>query len=243
MSTLQDTVNFVTQDYLNRSDITAVTQNAALKAFRLICSKVPFDELQALSAELPLVTGQDTYDLNTLVPPLLGIVDIRLNINNGQLFRRLRRSASRLYDSLGVITQGPPATYARSAARTIQINPPPDTGTYSMRLRYWTRPAEAAPITNTVLPWPMEWDELHNWETAWRVLNLLGQEDRAQLLVQQVFPPKAPTGGAPKRWLSQDVGIIPRLWNELLSTTSQKENVDEEFSINPLVRPYSIGNY
>jgi len=52
-----------------------------------------------------------------------------------------------------------------------------------------------------------------------------------------------PRQAEPKRRIQQEVGIIPRLWNELLKTVSQRENIDEDFGINPLIRPYTAGRH
>lgn len=234
-TTIVDVANFVTVDYLNRSDIQAVAQKSALKVYRMICAKIPFDQLTQVTSEIPLTSGVDKYDLSTLVPPILGIIDIRLTINSTTK-RRLRRSNPRLYDALSVVTVGQPATYARTAAQQIQFSPPPDSNNYTFRIRYWTRPTEHATPELTVLSTPLEWDSLFEWETAWWVLNATGQEQRASLLIQ---PMSLPRQSAPKKQPAMEIGIIPRLWNELLTTTSQKENVDEDFSVNPVMRSYS----
>lgn len=238
-SAISDIASWVTGDYLKRSDITTETQNAANQVYRITTAKVPFEQLVNLSAEIPLVVGQDTYDLSQLVPPLLGITDIRLTLGPGQR-RRLRRSSGRMYDSLSIITNSRPSTYARSGAQTIQLNPPPDQATYTMRVRYWSRPPEDTVSSNgastTVLSTPLEWDALFKWETAWWVLNELGQEQRAMQLVQPMMMPRQQS---PKKQPMLEIGIIPRLWNELLTTISQKENVDEDFSVNPVIRAYT----
>lgn len=234
---ISDIAAWVTGKYLKRTDVSVDAQQAALQMYRVICAKIPFDSLTAISPEIPLVQGQDTYDLSVLVPPLLGIISIRLTINSTTR-RRLRRSSARLYDSLSIIQNGQPSTYARTAGSQIQINPPPDSNNYSIRVRYWTRPPEVAAPNglNTVLGTPLEWDPLFQWETAWWMLNEIGQEERAASLVQPMMMPRQ---SSPKKQTMMEIGIIPRLWNELLTTVSQKENVDEDFSVNPVMRPYS----
>lgn len=232
---ISDVATWVTSDYLSRGDITTIAQNSAIRVYRTITGKVPFDQTTAITQEIPLVTGNDTYDLTQLVPPLLGIIDIRLTINS-TIRRRLRRSNARLYDSLSIIQNGLPATYARTTNGQIQLNPPPNSNTYSMRIRYWTRPTEASAFASTVLQTPLEWNELFEWETAYRVLNEIGQEDRAMKLMQ---PMAMPRQASPKKQPNMEIGIIPRLWNELLLTSSQRENVDEDFSVNPVMRAYS----
>lgn len=234
-TSIADVATWVTSDYLKRSDITTEAQNAAIMVYRLLTLKVPFEQLYNLTPELPLSQGVDNYDLSELVPPLAGIVDIRMTVNQTQR-RRWRRSSSRLYDSLSIINNGQPSTYARTSAQQIQINPPPDTGTYTMRIRYWSRAPEDSTTANTVLATPIEWDALFKWETAWWVLNEIGQETRASQLVQPMMMPRQ---ASPKKQKMLEIGIIPRLWNELLTTISEKENVDEDFSVNPVMRAYS----
>lgn len=85
---------------------------------------------------------------------------------------------------------------------------------------------------------PEEWDELIRWETLYRVYIALDQIDKAQALVTPQGLPRQQ--GSPKKIRVFETGIIPRLWNDLLETVSQKENVDEDFSINPVIRPYSL---
>lgn len=241
---ISDIANWVIGDYLNRTDLLNVAENAALYFYRIMCAKVPFEELHTVSQELNMQAGVPTYDLSQLVPPLVGIVNIRVTLNPAGAAlagtrRRLRRSSSRLYDSLSYSVNGRPSTYARTAGLQIQISPPPDQA-YQFRVRYWTRPAEAPTPSNTVLVTPLEWDELLRWETAWRVLNMIGQEQRAATLIApEPYPRQRP---GPKKLLMMGQGIIPRLWNELLSTHSQKENVDEDFNINPVIRPYSVAS-
>lgn len=234
MSTIADIASWVTTDYLKRGDITTAAQNAALYFYKVLCFNVPFDELMATSAEIPTVANQDTYDLSVLIPPLKSIGDIRITFDSSTK-RRLRRSHARVYDALSFSTSSKPATYARYGL-SIQLNPPPDSASYTFRVRYWQKPVIANPIQNTTIATPDEWDELLRWETAYRVLNFIGQEQRAALLVQ---PAQMPRQASPKRQKMLETGIIPRLWNELLSTVSQKENVDEDFGINPVVRAYS----
>lgn len=233
-ATIADIATWVTTTMLKREDLTAVAQDAALSFYKVLCFKVPFDELMVISAEIPTVASQDTYDLNALIPPLKAISDVRITFDS-QTKRRLRRSHSRVYDALSISAPTKPATYARFGL-SIQMNPPPDSSAYTFRIRYWSIPTIAAPPETTVLAIPDEWNELMRWETYWRVLNSIGQEQKAAMLVQPVAMPRQ---ASPKRQLMFEVGILPRLWNELLSTVSQKENVDEDFGINPVVRAYS----
>lgn len=232
--TINDIANWVATTALKRNDVIQMAQESALNFYRLLCFNVPFDELMTISSEIPVVASQDIYDLSVLVPALKSISDIRITFNSSTK-RRLRRSHARVYDALSFSQPSKPATYARWGLK-IQINPPPDSSSYTLRYRYWTKPTIATEPFNTQLATPEEWDELIRWETLYRVLNFVGQEQRAAMLIQPTMLPRQP---APRRQKMFDVGIIPRLWNELLSTISQKENVDEDFNINPVVRNYS----
>lgn len=89
----------------------------------------------------------------------------------------------------------------------------------------------------TTLLTPLEWDELMKWETLYRVYHYLDNLDKAMSLVQ---PAAIPRQATPKKVPMIETGIIPRLWNDLLTTISQQENVDEDFSINPVIRAYSF---
>jgi len=90
-------------------------------------------------------------------------------------------------------------------------------------------------VPNYALPWV----ELHKWETLYRLYNHLEQWEKAQMLIA---PAAMPVYQSPKhkRLMTEEVGIIPRLWNSLLRTVDERENVDEDFSINPVVRGYTL---
>lgn len=238
MSTLLDIANWVTQDYLNRADIQTIANSAAIEVYQTICAKIPFDQLMTTSAELPVIAATSSYDLTTgltaLSPALRAIASIRMTFSSTNR-RRLRRSHVRVYDSLSFTTTGQTATYARWG-NTIELNPPPIDATPTFRVRYWSRPTLAAPPVNTVILTPTEWDSLYKWETLYKVLHYLDQQDKAMMLVQ---PAPLPRQSTPKKVQMIETGIIPRLWNDLLTTVSQQENVDEDFSINPVIRAYS----
>lgn len=231
-TTIDDIAGWVYADVLKRTDITAVVRTCAINVYRLMCAAVPFDELMVTSTEQAVVSGTASYDLAGLTPALRAIQSIRMTYSATNK-RRLRRSSTRLYDSLSLIPSGQPATYARWGTK-IELNPPPDSSAYTFRVRYWSRPA----ITDetTVLITPIEWDELLRWETLYRAYHELDQLDKAYALMA---PPGYPRQGSSHKLKAVEVGIIPRLWNDLLSTVSAKENIDEDFSINPLNRNYS----
>jgi hypothetical protein len=90
---------------------------------------------------------------------------------------------------------------------------------------------------NTAVLTPVEWDELLRWETLYKVYYSLDMLEKAAALMQPAMVPRQP--GSSKKTISFETGVIPRLWNDLLTTVSQQENVDEDFSINPTIRNYS----
>lgn len=237
-TTIAQIASWVTTDVLKRNDLTTAATNAAYYFYKVLIAKIPFDELMQLSAEIPTVAyvnpGDEIYNLASLIPPLKSIADIRISFNPNTK-RRLRRSHARVYDALSFSVPSRPATYARWGLN-IALNPPPNSSSYTFRVRYWGIPTlnDASPGTVT-LATPQEWDELMRWETLYRVYNMIGQEQKAASLIQ----PLGPHQPSVRRQLMAEVGILPRLWNELLSTISQKENVDEDFGINPVVRAYS----
>lgn len=244
-TTIDDISNWVITDQLKRtsdSDIQSVARNAALSFYRILCAKVPFDELMATSPEFSVTADTAEYTLGTTTtgttfgfdPALHSIANIRITYGTNNK-ARLRRSHVRVYDSISVNTSGRTATYARWGLN-IQLDPPP-LAAYTLRFRYWSRPTISTIFYNTPLVTPIEWDELIKWETLYRVYNALDMQEKAMALVQPAMIPRQP--GSPRKIRMAEVGMIPRLWNELLATASQHENVDEDFGINPVIRPYS----
>lgn len=225
--------SFVTDVVLKRTDLTSVATSVALDFYRTLCSNIPFDELMATSAEVNFPDTTGRYLISAFVSDLKAIRDIRITFDSGNR-RRLRRSHTRVYDALSYQQASRPATYARDGL-SIETNPAPDSTSYTLRFRYWQKPA--AVDGTTLLVTPDEWDELLKWETLFRVYYTIGQQDKAMTLVQPGILPKQPT---PRRTQMSEIGIIPRLWNDLLTTISAKEGSDEDFSINPIVRRYSI---
>lgn len=237
MSTIADIASFVTDDVLKRSDLTTAAQNAALAFYKVLCANVPFDQLMYTSAELPCTANQDSYDLAALItsPAIKAIRDVRLTVDSSNK-RRLRRSDTRVYDAQSLNPASIPATYARWNT-SIELRPPPQSSSYTIRVRFWAKPTINVVPANTVLETPEEWDELMRYETLYRVYNFIGQSQMGMMLIQPAMIPRQPS---PRRQRMLEVGIIPRLWNELLSTVSAKEGTDEDFGINPVVRSYSF---
>jgi hypothetical protein len=53
------------------------------------------------------------------------------------------------------------------------------------------------------------------------------------------MPMPMPRQMSPKKTQMFEVGIIPRLYNDLLKTINMREAVDEDFSVNPIRRRYA----
>lgn len=238
--TLQDCINWVQTDVLKRSDMTAAITDACVNFYTVLTRKIPFDELQTTSPEYNVIPNQAAYDLASglyaLDPPLKAISSIRMTYGpSGASSVRLRRSSTRLYDAISYTNMSSrPSTYARWG-NTIELNPPPNSATYTYRVRYW-RLADLSAGAATEPPIRDEWAELIKWETLYRAYYYLEKYEQAMALV---MPNPLPRQPSPRRQVMYEVGIIPRLWNDLLSTISAMEAPDEDFGINPVVRNYS----
>lgn len=237
-TTLDDIATWCTSTMLKRSDITTEARVSALGVYRLICQKIPFEALQKVSAELPLQVGVESYDLTSgptaLAFDLAGIMSIRYT--NGTRRWRLRRSHTRLFDGIQTTVNSDPRMYARFG-NSVELKPPPASAAATFRVRFWCNPTiVASPNEHTTsLVTPVAWDELFKWETLYRLYFITGQEDKAAQLIMPMPMPRQPS---PKKTLMFEVGIIPRLWNDLLQTINMREGVDEDFSVNPIRRDY-----
>jgi hypothetical protein len=103
-------------------------------------------------------------------------------------------------------------------------------------MRYWSNPTIDGTPGNTNLVTPLAWDELFKWETLYRLYFITSQEDKAAALI---MPMPMPRQMSPKKTQMFEVGIIPRLYNDLLKTINMREAVDEDFSVNPIRRRYA----
>lgn len=216
---------------LNRPDLQDKANENAGSFYLLMCGAVPFEELQITSAERAMISGTASYDISDL--SLAGIAVVRLN--TGSFTRRLRRSHVRVYDSIGVQSNGIPATYARWG-KSLEFNPPPSSSSYTYRLRYWSLPELSTPVENTTLVTPITWDELMRYETLYRTYMDIEEFEKAAQLVSPMPMPRQPS---PYKTRTFEYGVIPKLWNDLLKTLNQREHVDEDFGINPVVRRYT----
>lgn len=238
MATISDLRADIETDVLKRTDMTATINNAIRDFYRTLCNKIPFEELQEGPVTLACVADQQSYNLTSLLsaatkPALAGICSLRIEYTSAHVLR-LKRDHVRNYDSMSVPASSKPVKYARWGS-TIELWPPPNS-TYSMKLRYWHKPTIDGTLANTTLDVPDEWLELIKWEAVYRLYTVLNRPIDAMALIA---PSQLPHYPSSKKIQMHDIGIIPRLWNDLLQTISQRENIDEDFSINPLVRRYT----
>jgi hypothetical protein len=234
MATIGDVVTTVHTNWLKRTDLTTLITDQAVRVYRTICNKIPFEALQTTASPISCVVGTSTYSLAAFDPKVAGIISIRIAYSSTDK-RRLIRDHVRTFDNRPPLSNGKPLKYGRWAS-TIELDRPPDSASYTMTVRYWGSAAINATAANTTLVCPDEWIELIEWETYYRVLTVLGRPAEAAMLVQ---PAMVPRGPAPKKVHMQDIGIIPRLWNELLQTINTREHVDEDFAMQPIVRSYT----
>lgn len=229
MATIGDLTTELESNFLFRVDLTSSLYIFMRNFYRVLCSKVPFEELQ-LRSNFNCVIGNAEVDLSSL--KLAGIMSIYIEYSSSPSQGiRLKRSHTRLYDNMGTMPNGRPHTYARFNKK-IELLPPPD-NTYTLKVRYWQTADINATVQNTTIVAPDAWHELIQWETYYRALMVLNRFNDAQNLILTSMQPKMPS---PKKVVEADLGIIPRLWNELLTTIQEREFIDEEFGINPLVR-------
>lgn len=233
-TTLADIAVWAANDKMKRYDKFYDALDYAKLAYLSICNKVPFPELQT-SGTLTTTSGTNFVQTSSLSPNLAGIISVRIAFSSSS-GRRLRRSHVRVYDALNnVTTTGKPATYARFGTK-LELNPVPDAA-YTVTVRYWQTPTIATEVGDTQLLIPNEWDELLRYETLYRLYIDLEMHDKAAgLMISPIPVQRMPT---PRKVLSMEQAVIPRLWNDLLLTVDRREGWDEDFSINPIVREYS----
>jgi hypothetical protein len=217
---------------LKRSDLTSEAVEAAVGAYRVICQAIPFEELQTTAT--PTVTpGNSVVSLSAVSPSVAGIVSVRYVTAAGRSWR-LKRSHVRAFDNISYSSNGDSRSYARFGL-TLELQPPPQAGS-SLIMRYWSNPTIDGTPGNTNLVTPLAWDELFKWETLYRLYFITSQEDKAAALI---MPMPMPRQMSPKKTQMFEVGIIPRLYNDLLKTINMREAVDEDFSVNPIRRRYA----
>jgi hypothetical protein len=239
-NSLGDVATWVANTKMRRPDLYVDILDLAADVYNTVCGRIPFEALQFTSPEIATAVGVPQYDITTSLTPnvLAGIASIRITFVTGQQSRRLFKSHVRVYDSLSFISNNRPATYARWG-NTIEMNPPPDSAQYTFRIRYWAYPVIG--IGNdkqaTALVTPLEWYELLKWETLYRAYWLDEQVEKAQALISPPgYGQRVPAG---KKLYSNETGILPRLWNDLLQTMAQRETVDDDYSVNPYYRSFT----
>lgn len=240
MSTIGEIATWA-YEMIARPDQVGKAVDSAVDVYRLYCSCIPFDSLRAKTSLTSTVAGTNEYALSGLTGgpyDIAGIISIRINFTSTS-GRRLTRRNARLYDSYSNAPRQKPASYARFGGNLI-FHPTPDSSNYTFYLRYWKRPAINPPATigDTTLLTPVEWDELLKWETLYRLYSKLEQHDKAMMLVSPSPIPRYPST---KKLIHHEVGIIPRLLNDLLKTVDMREGIDENFTVNPITRRYTFG--
>lgn len=231
-ATLDDVTHWVVQRTRREEMQTQILEDAA-SFYILLGTAVRFDELCVTSSEIALTANSPTLTIDDLDPPVAGICSIRLTSPNGSI-RRLKRSSVRTYDAIRQ-TASTPATYARWGLN-LEVNPSPSITGFTARVRYWSRPVLETNVGTTVILFDEPWVELIRYETLWRHYNAVEDFEKAGALVS---PMPMPRQGSPTKTRVFEYGIIPKLWNDLLKTISQREDVDEDFGINPIVRNYT----
>lgn len=233
MSTLGSIASEVANEYFKREDVYPMALKFAERAYLLITKKVPFGELQNKSSEVPISTTDVEHDITTFDPKVAGIIHIRITDPTGNV-RKAGRSNTTVQDMVQTAAGAPPSRYARFARNIEFDRVAPATG-WTFMMRYWAAVEILEEPADTILCWEdqREWDDLLYWETVYRVHLHLGQANEAAQLVQ-VMP--MPRGPETTRRQMFEVGIIPRLWNDLLRTIADRESIDEDYGINPQVR-------
>lgn len=236
--TISDIAEWVAIKRLRRPELVPDSVEEAMNFYYVLCERVPFEALQYTSSEQPMVSGTATYSIGSITPKVGGIVAVSITYNSLSKVR-LRRGHVRAYEAMRSTPSGRPYSYSRWGRDQLEFFPPPNSSSYTFRLRYWSEPTPEVEVGDTVVVYPTAWAELHRYETLYRIYGFTGDHDKAQLLIQPAIMPRPMRHSSTKKVLSHEMGIIPRLWNDLLRTYSQRENVDEDFSINPIVRPYT----
>lgn len=234
MATLGDIASTVASKILVRSDAAndwALT--AAEQAYRTLCNKIPFPELLARSDELAVTANDETFNLTAALPDyeVAGIISIRYTVSSTNRYRLIRDNA-RNHDFYTFQNAGAPRLYARVDANTLEFNTPPSSSSHTMRVYFWRKPVidPADPAAHTLLT-PVEWNELLVWETLYRTYHFLQEFDKAHALM---IPSMIPPGPSTNKRFAKDMGIIPRLWNDLLKTLMWREAVDEDWGMKPV---------
>ena len=236
MSTLGDIATTVALKILVRDDAANDwALKAAEQAYRTICNKVPFPELMVRSDELAVTASDPTFNLTTALPDyeIAGIISIRYTVSSTQKYRLIRDDA-RNHEWYDFTQPGYPRLYSRIDQDTIEFNMAPLSSSHTLRVYFWRKPVidVSDPASHTLLI-PVEWEELLVWETLYRTYHFLQEFDKAHALM---LPSMIPPGPSTNKRFAKDMGIIPRLWNDMLKTLNWRESVDEDWGMQPVRR-------
>lgn len=235
-TTLGDIASTVANDILVRPDATiGFALKAAEQAYRTIANKVPFPELLVRSDEIAVTQGTETLNLTTNLSDydLAGIISIRYKVSDNQVFR-LTRDDARNHEWYPYQNVGIPRLYARIDKDTIEFNVAPSSSSHTIRVYFWRKPVISVtdPAAHEVMI-PVEWEELLVWETLYRTYHFLQSFDKAAALMMPAMPEQGPSM---RKRHSKEMGIIPRLWNDLLATVQWRESIDEDWGMQPYRR-------
>jgi hypothetical protein len=221
---------------------------AARDAYFSICGKIPFPELRRISGEINVTANDPFVDISSLDPPVAGIRTVRYTDFSAGTTRLLVPKDGEEFEAQATVVTGTPGMYAReSDGETLELYPVPTDSNDSIRLRYWSMPGIANPndlegdVANHVLVLPFEWEELLIWETVYRLYHYDNTSDSLQKAMMLVAPSQLPRMGGTKKIYSHEMGIIPRLWNDLLENKNTRENVGKRDVIRPEYRRYTHG--
>lgn len=234
-TTIGDIASTVANDILVRPDETiGFALTAAQMAYRTICNKVPFPELLVRSDEISVTSGTETLNLTSNLTDyeVAGIISIRYTVDSTQKFRLIRDDA-RNHEWYTYQVTGIPRLYARVDQDTIEFNVAPSSA-HTIRVYFWRKPVISVtdPAAHELLI-PVEWEELLIWETLYRTYHFLQAFDKAAALMMPAMPDQGPSL---RKRHSKEMGIIPRLWNDLLSTLQWRESIDEDWGMQPYRR-------
>ena len=227
--TIQTFSGEIALNYIRRGDLQNVIEHHMGNFYKVLTARVPFEELMATDTYTCGI-NDPSIDVGTETPDLAGFKSLRINYLDGTGLR-LKKDHVNNFDKTGTPPSRRPCKYARYG-KSLELWPPPDQE-YIITARYWKKGVLSGTIGNTVMLVPDEWLELIAWETTYRVLIFLGRMQDAMSLVIGSPQPRMPS---PKTVNMVDMGIIPRLWNELMLTIYEREYDSDDFSINPLVR-------
>lgn len=244
MATLGDIRDICVKDILGRTDDTRFHGlKAARNAYLSICGKVCFPELQAQSGSISVTADSPTVSISALY--VAGILTVRYHDDSADTYRTLKRTSVEAIDMIPQRRSGVPAQFARGASgTTLELNPLPDDSADSIVVRYWRKPPIADPndfdeLEAHQLLIPLDWEELLQWETLYRLYHYESSAESLQRAMMLVAPSQLPAMGSTKKITSREVGIIPRLWNDLLQTLDQREAPQMDYPLAPRVRAYT----